>query len=852
MLARAELSEFLTGGEIGQGQARRVKHIGERRGMGASGDGPRVPASGERRSVPFARFRAPVIGPPARDAGGTAEPPARDAGNSGAGSGGNSGAGTPGQGKPDRQSDSRRAAIWLAATFVGAVGIAVGNDLTTVFAHSPALFIIVLAVVTIAIGALYFSSDMRDRLRSSGPAEIDTDENNSVRIDAGASVVKTGATSTGQAEQQPPTTAKPNRERGSGRPIGDDVAEPSPAARWWLIVFCVALAMSVTFGYGFWVIGNGFAHSSALGVWGLVSVVVVLAVVMLLARRLRGVPGRLPSASGWLAWLRAWRNGVLAIGVSAIGLSSGATLGYAQLLPGPVPAVPCPPPTELRVLAASEVLGPLQAAITDYEQGERSRFASACYAVDITAYAAGNDKAADDGIVGGWNLADGPRPDVWLPASVEELPVKTSPTDNPVIDPLGSIATSPVVVAVPSGLVTPALRQYEENYSLSDIYEAIKGGFTLQVPNPRLSETARLGIADLYPALSQAEQAQIGDSVSFPTDSGNLLCQSAPSKPTAYLVSEVTVRQSNDGDLGASACPAQQAAQGQLAAFSPATGNGVVLDFPYTTVTWHGAKPSAAKVHAEEDFFRWLISPAGTHALTAQGLSPPGPEASLPSPDAVDAAVNGFTQVQPSARILIAIDDSMPMRPYLGQIAQATDALLGPSGQGGNLSSRDSFGIWAFPSPSGATEKTAVPLGPESAAQRGRVPPAVAAIAGAGHSAEFDLVYDAAISLSSQAPPGSASSLVILTDGDNRPADAGGKDMVAITNLLAAQKPGSLPIKVYVIAFGPAGCAETPSGLSGDSLNALAKAGGGTCADAASGSLQQQLAQDISALSTGG
>jgi hypothetical protein len=823
MPVRAELPEFLTCVEIGRGQVRTVKHAGERRGMGASGDGPRVPASGERRSVPFARFRAPAIGTPARDEGGAAEPPV---GASGAGGAGNSGAGAPSREKPDRPPDSRRAAIWLAATFVGAVGIAVGNDLTTVFAHSPATFVVVLAVVTIAIGALYFFSDMRDRLRSSGPAEIDTGETNSDRIDMGASAVKPS--------------------RGPGRALGaDDVAEPSPAVRWWLIIFCVALAMSVTFAYGFWVIGNGFAHSSALGVWGLVSVVVVLAVVMLLARRLRGAPG-------WLAWLRAWRNGVLAIGVSAIGLSSGATLGYAQLLPGLVPAVPCPPPTELRVLAASEVLGPLQAAITKYEQDERSRFASFCYAVDVTAYAAGNDKAADDGIVGGWNLADGPRPDVWVPASLEELPVKTSPADNPVLGPSRSIATSPVVVAVPSGLVTPALRQYEENQALSDIYEAIKGSFTLQLPNPRLSETARLGIADLYPALSQAEQAQIGDSVSFPTDSGNLLCQSAPSKPTAYLVSNVTVRQNNDGDLGASACPGQQTAQEYLTAFTPPNGNGVVLDFPYTTVSWHGARPSAAKTHAEQDFYNWLTSPAGQQALTSQGLNPPGPEASLPSPDAVDAAVSGFTRVQPSARILIAIDDSMPMRPYLGQIAQATDALLGPNGQGGNLSSRDSFGIWAFPSPSGATEKTAVPLGPESAAQRGRVPPAVAAIAAHGHSAEFDLVYDAAISLSSQAPPGSASSLVILTDGDNRPADAGGKDMVAITNLLAAQKPGSLPIKVYVIAFGPAGCAETPSGLSGDSLNALAKAGGGTCADAASGSLQQQLAQDISALSTGG
>jgi hypothetical protein len=583
-----------------------------------------------------------------------------------------------------------------------------------------------------------------------------------------------------------------------------------------------------------------------LGALALVSVVAVLAVVMLLARRLPGAPG-------WLSWLRAWRNGVLAIGVSAIGLSSGATLGYAQLLPGPVPAAPCPPPTELRVLAASEVLRPLQSAITVYEQDERARFAVPCYAVDITAYAAGDDKAADDGIIGGWSLADGPRPDVWIPASNEELPIKTSPADNPALDAsAGSIASSPVVVAVPSRLVLPSLRQYETNQSLSDIYEAIKGGFTLQLPNPRLSETARLGLADLYPAFSQAEQDQIGDSVSFPTDSGNLLCQSAPAKPTAYLVSAVTVFASNHDDLGASACPTQQAGPQQLTPFVPANGNGVVLDFPYTTVTWQDAPPSRAKVAAEKDFFNWLISPAGKQALVREGLNPPGLEPSLPSPGMVDAAVNGLTRAQPSARILIAIDDSDPMRPYLGQIAQATDAILGQGGQGGNLSGRDSFGIWAFPGPGKATEKTAVPLGTESARQRSLVSPAVAAIAAGGHSAEFDLVYDAAQSLNSQPPSGSASSLVLLTDGDNEPTDLGGNDMAKITNLLNAQRPGGLPIKVYVIAFGPAGCAETPSGLSGDSLNALAKAGGGTCAYAASGSLQQQLAQDISALSTGG
>jgi Mg-chelatase subunit ChlD len=140
-----------------------------------------------------------------------------------------------------------------------------------------------------------------------------------------------------------------------------------------------------------------------------------------------------------------------------------------------------------------------------------------------------------------------------------------------------------------------------------------------------------------------------------------------------------------------------------------------------------------------------------------------------------------------------------------------------------------------------------VPLGPVTPAQRAKVPKAVAGLSGNGHSAQFDLVYDAAVSLATQAPLPSASSVVLLTDGDISRTDPHGKNMLTTISTLR-----ELGVKVYVIAFGPAGCGETPSGLSADSLTRLAQAGGGTCVNAASGGLAQQLAQDISTLSTGG
>jgi hypothetical protein len=624
-------------------------------------------------------------------------------------------------------------------------------------------------------------------------------------------------------------------------PAGKDAKRPGRASanRW--LAAGVATATALAFLVGYWVIGKGFADGLLTGICGLLGVVLAGALTLAWSRRHR--------APGWVSWLRTWRNCTLAVCVSAVGLSAGGALGHAGHQPGPAPAASCPSPTELRVLASTEILGPLQTAITEFEQDERTVLHTSCYAIDIWAYAAANDKAADkgiaadEGIADGWNLADGPRPDIWIPASTEELPTGKPGAGQPILEPHGSIASSPIVVAVPSSLVTPALRESAADAPLATLYHAVSAGRALQVPNPRLSETGRLGVADLYPARTSVKQT------SFPPDSDSLLCQAAPTTRSVYLASAAAVFANNHGDL-TSTCPSQPAAQQQLTAFSPVDGS--VLDFPFTTVTWPGVSVPRARAAAEQDFLHWLVSKAGQKALQGNGLGPAGVEANLPPPADVSQAVSGFTNIQPSARILVAIDDSGPMQFYLGQIAQAVDSVLGPRAQGGNLSGRDSFGIWTFPGHGTATPQALVPLEPDTPAQRALVQGAVAAITAYGHSAEFDLVYDAALALNRDAPSGSASSIVLLTDGDSQQTDPLGNNIGNITTLLSGLTPGNLPIKLFVIGFGPAGCMETPSGLASDSLHALAKAGGGRCGGFQSGSLQTQLAQVISALSTGG
>jgi hypothetical protein len=128
----------------------------------------------------------------------------------------------------------------------------------------------------------------------------------------------------------------------------------------------------------------------------------------------------------------------------------------------------------------------------------------------------------------------------------------------------------------------------------------------------------------------------------------------------------------------------------------------------------------------------------------------------------------------------------------------------------------------------------------------------VSALIAHGHSAQFDLLTESARLLYGQlGNSGAINSVVLLTDGDSRALDPGSSNFVTVTQ--TALRPPSLPaqarIKVFVIAFGPAGCTQTPDG-PGQSLEALATSTGGTCVNA-SGDLTRQLSLLISQLASG-
>jgi hypothetical protein len=605
-----------------------------------------------------------------------------------------------------------------------------------------------------------------------------------------------------------------------------------------------AAAIGATFAVGYELIGRLFTHGKVPGFFGLAGVAGFLALVMLATR--------FPRIPAWLSWLRLWRNTMFAVGLAALGFSSGTTLGYVQNLPLAAAAAPCQPPTELRLLASTEIIGPLQDAISAFERSEPSVLHSSCYSIDITVYpaTAGNDHGADAEISAGWDTsADGPRPDVWIPASTEEVDqAKSAATRGEQFHSLGSVASSPLVVAAPSDVVAQLPATVAGGVPLGSIdQDAANEGVSLVLPNPDRSEAGRLGLADLTDSLASTPLPNLGGSASTQTDGGTLLCQAPHPQSSAYLVPDADVLASNAGQLGASGC--SQSPAGYLTPFTP-TGASL-LDFPFTAVTWGSAPVPGALASDEQDFYLWLTNPReGGAVLGQQNLGPPS-GGRLPTDKEVNHAMQSFHNTQPHADILIAIDDSGPMQvepqaPYVNQIKQAVDGVLGPSGQGGDLSSRDDFGVWEFPGKAGEYQAL-VPLAANTSPQRGSVPAGLGKITAHGHSAEFDLVA-AAVSPPAQVNGGTPTSLVLLTDGDDIPADAAHNNIGTVTRLLKDHSS----FRVYVIAFGSLGCKETPTNQA-SSLNALAAAGGGTCEDAATGAaaLQQQLATVVSKLSTG-
>jgi len=774
--------------------------------------------------------------------------------------------------RPDPDADPDKAARDLARKMVGgmepsaglaafatatvvAVATVIGTAIGQVLLKNNAVALTIVAVAAIyglTVLGLYFRGALRDPLGRLRRARRRPGAEPAAREPAAAAGGPGTPAALDEARQ---ADTRPGRGAHAG-----GARRRGPARRRRIRAVAVACALAIAgAAVGYFAIGAAFARGTGPGI---VSVAGLFAVAGAAAAVLRW------RWHAWPSWLRYRTRTALACAMVFLSLSAGATLGRARLVP------PCPAPAELRVLASAEDLAGIQAAIPGFEQAEPARRHTACYLVDVTAYAAPSDSAAWSGLANGWGHAalsgDGPRPDIWIPGSSAEVALVARRAHGRVRS-LGSVASSPLVAAVPDDLLAGGVSGLRSSISWRDLYTALSArDIGLALPNPVLSETGRLQIAALYPALTRIQQRAIEAPGSFPPDSGNLLCAAAQSTDdsagaatrTAYLVSEAALIASNDQQLTGAACATLTGAEPPFTAFYPA--GAAALDFPFTLVSWGAADP--VRHGYELDFYRWLLtSTAARTELAGQGLRPPGcgkigrahgvlasvvscAPADASAGAAVTRALASFQQAQAPAHILVGIDDSEPMQPYLPQITAAVDAELGIHGQ--HIGRRDSFGLWVLPGRAGQTYRQLVAFGPASARQP-QVPLRLGILTGHAHSANYDMLASAAGLLYRQPAgrPAASNSVVLLTDGDAYPHDPHGHTSTSVTGQFDLPPAGHSRIKLFIIAFGPAGCTQAAAGSL--TMAAFADATGGTCLQANGSDPRTLLAQVLGQISAG-
>jgi hypothetical protein len=212
---------------------------------------------------------------------------------------------------------------------------------------------------------------------------------------------------------------------------------------------------------------------------------------------------------------------VMACVLMAAAVTTGAELGLT------VRAAACPEPVELRVLTSQENLAAIQAAIPAFEQAEPRYVGSACFAVQLTAYAPHDAPNATQMVTAfdsGWNSdalsGIGPEPDIWIPDSTAEVDAvrSTLPSGGPALGQPRPIGYSPVVVAIPDQLVAAdSLDGLEQGESWSTLYTDFTHlGIRLALPNPGLSETGLFEIAALYAAIGPSARRHIEASGKLP------------------------------------------------------------------------------------------------------------------------------------------------------------------------------------------------------------------------------------------------------------------------------------------------------------------------------------------------
>lgn len=516
--------------------------------------------------------------------------------------------------------------------------------------------------------------------------------------------------------------------------------------------------------------------------------------------------------------------------------------------------------TEVVIAASSEKAALLGQLAAKYNSG-KPQSGGKCVGMRVITKASGGAATA---LAQGWNEdVDGPRPDVWTPASSSWAVIvqqQAAAADRPDVIPAkySTVATTPLVIAMPKPMAT-ALGWPKKQIGWSDLAELARdpqgwaakghpewGRFKLGKTNPNYSTSGlNATLASYFAATgvsSDLTKKQVADPQTRAFVKGlessvvhygdttltfleNMYREAVEGKGLTY-VSAVTVEEKSvlDYNLGnPSGDPAtlgkEKPPEIPLAAIYPKDGT-LLSDNPWLILT--GDWVTATKKAAAADFLTWLQQPTQQEAFTkagfrtfdgkpgsaiteANGLLPAGAPNILrpPSPAVLAAVAESWSELRKRAHVLFIMDVSGSMGEAVPGAGMSKLALARQAAAASldGFAKDDEVGLWAFSTGLGGNGEPWVELVPVGPAKQ-TVPEMKKAIAGLqpdGGTALYATLRVAQRKMLADLSTKRINAIVLLSDGQNEYPED--TDLESLTKALRGESIDT-SVRVFPIGYG--------------------------------------------------
>jgi hypothetical protein len=490
----------------------------------------------------------------------------------------------------------------------------------------------------------------------------------------------------------------------------------------------------------------------------------------------------------------------------------------------------CAGTVRLAVAAAPDVAAAVRAA-ADAWTGANAKVDGACVRIDVQAADPAEVTAALSARRRG-TATGAPGPQVWIPDAGTWLQRLRSAAPTVEFTEEGSVALSPVVMAMPEP-VAKKLGWPDRTPSYADLLRLVTTSTTTRAGtvDPTRDATALSGLLALGAAATAADQRRPG------TSNGLLR---ALATGTSVLRDDLMAQLPQDDDDASLAAGLGLAAMSEsdvitFNATKPAVSLAALylrpqplpLDYPFAVLP----SASAEQAEAARAFYTELNTAGFAGRLGAGGLRAPdgtapagfvkpkaapgriatatagSGEAAAAEADSatIDRTLAGWSAVVAPARMLAIIDASASMRTPVPTARNATRMRLTLAAARGGLglfSDEWSVGLWEFAAGrQGGDHRELVPIRPLTG-NRDAVADALAGITpGGGEAGLFRTILDGYRNVQNGWEAGRVNSVVVLTDGVGAGA-AGDLELADLLRRLKDAKAADKPVQVIVLGVG--------------------------------------------------